>query len=259
MAFRGGEHTQADATAIQAARAGHPASERLLAEIARNPETPGIRRATAIQELRRYLSPASTDILEVGLQAEDPLVRSAQAQLLEAVEPTVQVQMGMSLLKDQVRAVRLAATQAVAGVPDSRLSDTQRDTLNQALDEYMKAQEASAERPEAHANLGMLYTKRRRFDAAEAEYRKAIDLQPYFVGAYVNLADLYRTRGRDEQGETVLRSGLTFLPNSANLHYALGLLQVRQKRYDGAVASLGEATRLNPENAHQLCVRGGAE
>jgi len=250
MPPRDGEQTQAYAAAIQAARAGHPASERLLAEIARNPEAPGIRRATAIQELRRYLSPASTDILHVGAKAEDPLVRSATAELLEAVDPTIQVQLGMSLLKDHVRAVRLAAAPVLAGVPDGQLNDTQRDTLNQALDEYLKAQETNAERPEAHTNLGMLYAARGRFDAAEAAYRKAIDLQPYFVGAYVNLADLYRARGRDDRGEIVLRSGLARLPDNADLHHALGLLQVRRKQYEDAVASLGEATRLNTANAH---------
>jgi len=96
----------------------------------------------------------------------------------------------------------------------------------------------------------MLYTACRRFDAAEAEYRKAIDLQPYFVGAYINLADLYRTRDRDDHGETVLRSGLARLPDNADLHHTLGLLQVRRKRYADAVESLGEARRLNPANSH---------
>jgi Flp pilus assembly protein TadD len=69
------------------------------------------------------------------------------------------------------------------------------------------------------------------------------------VPAYVNLADVYRTLGRDADGENVLRSGLSRVPQSAALHYALGLVLTRLQRGDAALREFSRATGLEPGNA----------
>jgi Flp pilus assembly protein TadD len=49
--------------------------------------------------------------------------------------------------------------------------------------------------------------------------------------------------------EATLRKGLARDPRSAELHHALGLSLVRQKRYSEAVRELAEASRLAPDSA----------
>jgi hypothetical protein len=46
----------------------------------------------------------------------------------------------------------------------------------------------------------------------------------------------------------VRRQARMLSPKSADLHYALGLLQAREGRYSKAVAELGKASSLAPDN-----------
>jgi Flp pilus assembly protein TadD len=111
-----------------------------------------------------------------------------------------------------------------------------------------------AERPEAQANLGNLYAAKGEVDAAVAAYREAMALDPRFSPAYMNLADLYRHIGDETGAEGVLRQGIAVYSGSGDLHHALGLSLVRQKRMPEALAELQQATRLNPENARYVYV-----
>ena len=74
-------------------------------------------------------------------------------------------------------------------------------------------------------------------------------LDPDFVTAYINLADLFRLTHRDSKGQVVLEQGLARLPNSADLHHSLGLLQVRLKNTEQALKSLERAVELAPKQA----------
>ena len=77
--------------------------------------------------------------------------------------------------------------------------------------------------------------------------KAAIRLDPLFLPAYVNLADLYRASGRDADGERILREGLKVAPNTAMLHYALGLALVRMKHTEDALGNSSAPLRSSPE------------
>ena len=155
----------------------------------------------------------------------------------------------MPLLDDPVRAVRMEAARALADAPRDRLTDAQRRALDRGLEEYAAAERFSADRPEAHVNLALLYAAQRRIPEAESALRTALALDPRFTPAAVNLADLYRASERDAEGERVLRQALERDPRSAPAHHALGLLLVRQRRVDEAMPELAAAARLAPDNA----------
>ena len=76
--------------------------------------------------------------------------------------------------------------------------------------------------------------------------------------AYVNLADLYRAHDRNQAGEKVLREGIAVAAGDAELHHALGLLLVREKRYDEALDELQQAVQLRPDAARYGYVLGVA-
>jgi len=86
---------------------------------------------------------------------------------------------------------------------------------------------------------GQFFVAAGRPDAAIAAYERALKLDPLFTGAYVNLADVYRQQGREDEGEKQFRRGLALLPNSPDLHHALGLLLVRQGNLSKALQELG--------------------
>ncbi len=194
-------------------------------------KTPGIVRGTAVSLLPPHLGPLVASRAREGRHATtDPLVRLGAATTLEALPPQERVRIGVHLLWDPVRAVRVEAVSAFADVPDAELETEARAAFDRSLDDFCLAQRSNAERPESHVNLGIVNVKRGRLDEARRNYDTALRLGPWFVPAYVNLADLLRQQGRDDEGEKVLREALRVDPQNAGVHHALGLLLVRAKR-----------------------------
>jgi Flp pilus assembly protein TadD len=153
-----------------------------------------------------------------------------------------------------VRAVRLEAARVLAPVMTQGIGGKLQDQMAAALEEVVAAETVNADRPESNLNLGLLAASAGEPQVAEGAYRQAILLDPRFVPAYANLADLYRTQGRESDAESTLQTGLAAAPDSADLHHALGLTQVRAKRLDEAIVELKRATELAPANGRYAYV-----
>ncbi|MGD8843512.1 MAG: multiheme c-type cytochrome, partial [Gammaproteobacteria bacterium] len=224
------EGYQRYAEALAAARAGAPGAGEQLAGLVRATDVAGIARATALAGLGPYLGPTTIDAVADGVFDDDPLLRLAAVQALEAAPPNLQAQLLFRLLDDPVRAVRIEAARVLAAFSAGDLPAAQRALLARELDEYRESQRVMAERPEAQVNLGNLDVALGNPDAAETAYRTAMELRAEFAPAYVNLADLLRSRGDEAAAEKVLRLGAERIPDSAAVQHSLGLSLVRQKR-----------------------------
>jgi Flp pilus assembly protein TadD len=235
-------------TALHAGRRGGPGADQALADLADDPEQPGIARATALTLLARSPSPRTASAVRRGLRDADPLVRAAAAGAMAMVPPEERADALVPLLDDPVKLVRLQAADVLADVPPASLAPDQREAVDRGVTEYVQAELASADRPEAHLNTGVMVARRGMLEAAESAYRAAIRLDPGRAEPYVNLADLYRMTGRDEDGERVLRDALDVVRDPAVVHHALGLVLVRRGETADAVVALGEAARLDPDD-----------
>jgi tetratricopeptide (TPR) repeat protein len=158
------------------------------------------------------------------------------------------------LLTDPIRSVRLEALGSVLDSPRSALSVDRQQAFDAAVDEYRGVQAFNADRADAHVNLGMLEARVGNPQAAQQAYEQAIRLQPSFVPSYVNLADLFRSQGQEDKAEQTLRTGLQVDAYNAELHEALGLALVRQKRLREAVNELAHAAQLRPDLARYAYV-----
>jgi len=239
--------------AFAAARArSFDASSRLL-RIAGDPEQPDIVRATALHELPRPLDAAAARAVLEAMKHESPLLRWIAADILadSAIELRAPLQ---SLLRDPVRAVRMAAARGFVSVDTSSWSEADAAALRTGIAEYVAAQRLNADRPEGRLNLGSLELERGDPAAAEAEFRAALRLHPQFFPAYVNLADLHRARSRDDECERTLREGLAIAKHHGDLLHALGLCLVRQKKIDEAIVALGGAVTAAPDRPRYACV-----
>jgi tetratricopeptide (TPR) repeat protein len=201
------------------------------------------------------LAPSPTDVaIREGITDASPLVRRAAARALANSDSATTATALAPLLSDPVRAVRLETAEALAGLPAEDFSASDADVLARSTDEYIAAQLLNADRPEAHLDLGLLYAREKHFDRAEAELKTALSLDPAFTPAAVNLADLYRSQGRDAEGQQILVEAIRRSPGDASLQYTLGLLMVRQKEDQKALALFAAATRLDPANARYAYV-----
>lgn len=239
------------AAALAAGRKHQAGADRLLADVIADRSFPVIVRATALSLLENFPG-AAAELVERSLQDEDPLVRREALSLLISWEPQRRWDVGAPLLNDSIRAVRFAAVVALAdapaALPPAAVTAEQRRAFDRAVAEYRAMQAFNADRAEAWLNLGALDVRLGNAAPAAAAYQRAISLQPSFMPAYVNLADLYRELGRDSDGERVLRQGLAREPGVADVHHALGLLLVRQKRMDEALAELEKAAHLDRDS-----------
>jgi tetratricopeptide (TPR) repeat protein len=255
---------QTFAEALDLGERGAPGAQQALLGIVGDRQQSAIARASAVQRLARYTSPATLPALRSALGDPDALVRAAGAEALAEADPALRAQIIPPLLEDAVREVRMAAARALAGEAESRLSPQQRTKFASSLEEYVAAERFNADRPEGRANLGNLHAAQGRHEAAIAAYRSALALDPSFVQAALNLADVQRGRGLESEAEQTLRQALARDPASAPARFALGLSLVRQKRTPEALKELSQAARLAPDNArfayvHAIALKDGGK
>lgn len=238
--------TEHYAEAIAFARQGDPRSLPGLYALLRDSRAPAITRATALTLLGADPNPERVAAVRRGVGDPDPLVRMGALRGISLAQTPELAAMAAPLLEDPVRAVRLAAVEAVA---PSTLPAAAR-----AVAEYREAQLASAERPESQLNLAWLAAAQGSPAEAERALETAISLDSAFVPAYVNLADLHFRAGRDPEGEPLLRSAIQRSPGSADAHHALGLLLVRNGRAGEAMPLLRRAAELDGQGTRYAYV-----
>lgn len=249
---------QTFAGALHAGRAGATDGREQLAVLAGDAAAPAIARATALNELQNYPGTTALAALERTLGDRDPMLRGVALDALLTADPQTRARLAAPLLDDPARVVRVKAARALAAVPLDGLSEAERDRRERAFVEYIASQQANAERPESHLNLGLFYSDRGDAARAAAEYHAALRVQPDFAPAWVNLADLYRALGREADVERVLQEGLKQLPRDGDLLHALGLLRVRQGNLNEALHLLGQAVDASPDNPRYAYVYGVA-
>jgi Flp pilus assembly protein TadD len=237
------------AEALRAGTQGAPNARGALMALVDDKAQPAIVRASAIDRLGRWLTPATLDAVTRSLNDPDPVVRLAAVEALANADPVLRQRYLPRMLGDPILPVRIEAARGLAGQAESTLTPDDRAHFEKSIAEFIAVQTYNADRPEARMSLGNLYGARGDPGAAIAEYRKAIAIDPTFVQAYANLADLHRTRGAEGEAEATLRQGLARNPRTAVLHHALGLSLVRQKRLPVALPEFRDAARLAPDDA----------
>jgi predicted CXXCH cytochrome family protein len=240
--------------AFHASRADQADAAALLATLAADAGAPGVARASALDELGSRVSPANISVARTALADPDPMVRIGALDMLDNV-PAGQIWPWVSaLLSDPVRGVRIRTASLLAAVPTASQPPPDREVFERAKAEFIAAQRANADRPEARITLGSFFARRGQPIEAEIEYKAALLLSPQYIVASINLADLYRQLGRDADGEAVLRAATAASPHDSAVHHALGLTLTRLKKPDAALAEFRRATELEPDGARYAYV-----
>lgn len=237
------------AHAFAAGRAGRIDAADSLRGIAADPAQPAVVRATALDLLRTYPGPETLRVAIAALEDPDPAVRLAALGPLGTAPMVERAALLKPRWADPVLAVRIEAARLAAGVDPRVLEATEFDRLIAAMAEYVDAQRASLDRPSAWVNLGNLYAEAGDAELAIEQYRAALTRDPAFEPAFANLADLLLRLGNEVAAGEVLARGLQVLPDSATLHHAMGLHQIRTGNRQVAMDSLSTAVELAPGNA----------
>ena len=248
------EGLQTYGTAFHASHADQADAAALLAAVVADGSLPAIARASALSELAPRVSQANIGLARGALSDPDPMVRIGALDMLENVPPGQIWPWAAPLLSDPVRGVRIRAASLLAAVPTASQPPPDRKPFEQAAAEFVEAQRANSDRPEARTTLGNFFAHRGEAAAAEAEFKAALQLSPQYLVASINLADLYRQLNRDSDGEVVLRAAVAESPRGAAAHHALGLVLTRLRKPDAALFEFRQAAELEPDSARYAYV-----
>ena len=241
-------------SAFRASRAEEVDAAALLASVVADRNLPAVARAGALTELAPRLSPANLGLARGSLADPDPMVRIGALDMLENTPPGQVWPWVAPLLSDPVRGVRVRAVSLLAAVPTASQPPPDREPFERAAVEFIDAQRANSDRPEARTTLGGFFVRRGQAVEAEAEYKAALHLSPQYLAASINLADLYRQLNRDGDGEAVLRTAIAISPQAAAAHHALGLVLTRLKKPQAALSEFQQAADLEPDSARYAYV-----
>ena len=232
-----------------AARALEPGADEGLRMLAEDDLYPIIVRATALDALQGYPGEETARVVRRALNSDEALLRHTAATGVTAATPEELVEQLGPLLFDAVKAVRIRAASLLAGVGREYFTAYQRDALDEAMAEYVRAMEASLDFAASGLNLGNLYTELRDLTKAEKYYRAAIEVDDLFFPAKMNLAVLLSQQGLNSDSERLLREVLEAYPEQYDTAYSLALLLVGLGRSEEALPFLARASDGMPERA----------
>lgn len=101
----------------------------------------------------------------------------------------------------------------------------------------------------AHLNLGVVYEKDGRFDAAMKEYRVALKINPRRAHTHNNIADLLDLSGQPAAALAEYEAALKLNPDSVLTHLNLGTLRVELGQFTEAATEFTAAAQLDPADA----------
>jgi Tfp pilus assembly protein PilF len=157
-------------------------------------------------------------------------------------------------LDDPSRAVRFAIAPLLAGTDTHSMTSLQKKQLEKLFSEYRAWLLTDSDRGTTLASLANFLLMQGDVAGAQAYFEKALQRDEKSLSVLLNYADYYRGLGNDAEAEKLLRKALVIYPDSADVHYALGLLLVREKHYAEAMAQLKAARTLAPRNSQYAYV-----
>ena len=234
---------------IAPAQRGLPEALPLLLELAQNSTNTEFVRASVTALLKNYPGQKANDLIQIQLKDPSPMVRAAAVQALEFLPLQHRWFVLSDMLDDPVKLVRLETARLLSAIPASSLSETQREKLNNGIEEYIQAQLVNADFPSAQLNLGTLYLNIGDLIKSEQSYRQALLLDPYNVIAIVSLSDIYRLNGQIERSRAVLLEAKNNLPDHPLIEFSIGLTYVMENNYSKSLVHFESAAYLAPEVA----------
>ncbi|UCH95890.1 MAG: tetratricopeptide repeat protein [Candidatus Aminicenantes bacterium] len=236
-------------TILAAGRRRIPGARGELIKLANDPLYPVLVRATALTLLSAYPGEDSTLAFKRALDDPEALIRHTAVRYLNPLASAERIRLIVPLLNDPVKAVRIEAAMNLTAVPAGQLNARQAKAFRDALLEYQKTMEYSADLPFARFNLGNMYANIGQLERAIENYKMAIQLDKDYYPAKINLAMLYNRLGKNSQTESLLRDVLNTHPQFYEAAYSLGLLLAEKKQFAEAAEYLEKAAKGLPEQA----------
>jgi len=233
--------------AFKEAQTGSQKGYDALVHIYNDEVYPEIIRATALHLLGMHYQVQSKEILMEATHNINGHIRYNALQSL-AIEDQKTLDLVLSLLNDQTKAIRIECATKLNAVDQTQIPAKYKDAYKNAQDEYLEALKYSADFPTGKFNLANFYYNSKQLDQAEEFYKKALKQDPLLHAIKINLALLYNTKKEYDKAEVLLKDYLKYNPTDGNNLFTYALFLSERKRYDESMEYLLKASEYAPTN-----------
>ena len=224
-------------------------SEAHLSRLIGDTAVPNIIKATAANYLGGIPTQTSMQTLLGLLKDNDALIRYESLRSLLHFSNAITDRFVIAdLLKDKVRAVRIAAAELMEALGTQQLSEEQQSDFQRAKAELER--NLLYQTDFAHGNIAIAdyYQRTKNFSAAETFYMRALKKDSLANLARLNLASTYNIQGKNSEALAVLKTAVLTDPGNEQGWYNLALLYNEMKDNDNAMQAFEKAVQLNSEN-----------
>jgi adenylate cyclase len=128
-------------------------------------------------------------------------------------------------------------------------SKSPKDSIKQAIALNKKASALDDSLPDAHSQLGLLYTMTRQHDKGVAEAERGVELDPNSAPAHDALGMTLNFAGRPEEAIPVLKKAIRLEPFApSKYYYHLGRAYLFTGQCEEAISACEEAVRRESNN-----------
>lgn len=207
---------------------------------------PAIIHATALYYMSFANDPKNISFLTDGLKNEDALIRYEALNSLKFYPFLQWKSDAQFLLKDSVKAIRIAAADLFLQYADS-FNSSYHSSFSLAKNELFDFLEKNSSQPSSRMMKADAESKIKNFNEAEKDYLFAIKMDSLLVQVRLNLATMYDNIGQPQNALRQLKIASAIEPANAHINYFLALLHVELNDNNAALKYFMLAT-INSKN-----------
>ncbi len=225
-----------------------PNAESHLLKLLEKKQVPNIIKATAVQYLADKGTAQSLRALQQCLKSEDAHIRYTALRSLMNYPQQNWMAAALPLLKDPVRAVRIAAADALLLTPADQLSVELQKPFEIAKKELYDFLVFQADFPSGCLILGDYYSRLQDYKQAEKYYLLGLKKDQQMNLARLNLAVVYNLQGKNQQAIAVLKEALKVDASNPQVYYNMALLYNEMAKPQDALQAFANAIKYKSNN-----------
>jgi predicted CXXCH cytochrome family protein len=229
-------------------RPGEETANKLI-DLALNEEQGAIIRASALELLRRSMTPDLVTRITPLLNSDSPLIRETTLRLLDNVTPAARSKLAAPFLRDPVRTVRLEAARLMISIPLDGLSGEEKATARREINAYQQSLFSRADFPETQMQIAGLAMVLREFGTAQRALKTAVTMDPQLAIGWITLARIQTALRQPGRARKTLEQAALNNPDNATILFQLGVLHSAARDHERAIAALEKSQEISGSSA----------
>ena len=216
-------------------------SEKHLIKLIADTAQPEIARATAVHYLGNLSSQTALNNILHALQDQKAMVRYHALRALQNFPPETWIHLAGAALKDNVRAVRIAAAHLFHQLPADAIPEQFLYAYKQADAENLDYLNYQTDFAVGNVLLADYYVQENNNERAAFYYKRGLAKDSLMNYARLNLAAALNMSGKNQEALTVLYNAQQLDHENGRINYSLALLWAELERIDSAAVNFEKA------------------